>query len=118
MAHGVHPNYADRHEEHHKPRLNRGPVIKWNVNTRYATDGETAARFKLACAAAEAPVQEFVNRTDLACGSTIGPITAAGLAIRGVDVGCAMLSMHSIREQSGARDVAWMIDAMTAVLSG
>lgn len=118
MAHGVHPNYADRHEEHHKPRLNRGPVIKWNVNTRYATDGETAARFKLACAAADAPVQEFVNRSDLACGSTIGPITAAGLAIRGVDVGCAMLSMHSIREQSGARDVAWMIDAMTAVLSG
>lgn len=118
MAHGVHPNYADRHEPRHKPMLNGGPVIKWNVNTRYATDGETAARFKLAAAAAGAPVQEFVNRTDLACGSTIGPITAAGLAIRGVDVGCAMLSMHSIREQGGARDVAWMIDTMTRVLQG
>ena len=116
MAHGVHPNYADRHEKLHKPHVNSGPVIKWNVNTRYATDGETAARFKLAAASAGAPVQEFVNRSDLACGSTIGPITAAGLAIRGVDVGSAMLSMHSIREQAGARDVRWMIDTMTQVL--
>ncbi len=118
MAHGVHPNYADRHEEHHKPMLNGGPVVKWNVNARYATDAEAAARFKLACAAVEAPVQEFVNRTDLACGSTIGPITASGLAIRGVDVGNPMLSMHSIREQAGAADVAWMTDAMTVLLSG
>jgi len=118
MAHGVHPNYADRHEPNHKPKVNGGPVVKWNVNTRYATDAECAARFKLAAAECEAPIQEFVNRTDLACGSTIGPITAAGLAIRGVDVGGAMLSMHSIREQSGARDVAWMIDTMTRVLAG
>lgn len=116
MAHGVHPNYADRHEPNHKPVLNGGPVIKWNVNTRYATDGETAARFKLAAAEVEAPIQEFVNRSDLACGSTIGSITAAGLAIRGVDIGNPMLSMHSIREQSGSQDAQWMIDVMTRML--
>jgi aspartyl aminopeptidase len=116
MAHGVHPNYADRHEGRHKPRINGGPVIKVNTNQRYASNAETAGRFKLACLESEVPVQEFVNRTDLACGSTIGPISAAALGIRSVDVGCAMLSMHSVREQAGARDVALMVKAMQRVL--
>lgn len=116
MAHGVHPNYADRHEGRHKPRLNGGPVIKVNTSQRYASNAETAGRFKLACLESEVPVQEFVNRTDLACGSTIGPISAAALGIRSVDVGCAMLSMHSVREQAGARDVALMVKAMQRVL--
>ena len=117
MAHGVHPNFADRHEPAHKPRLNGGPVVKTNVTQRYATDAESAGRFKAICADRGVPVQEFVNRTDLACGSTIGPISAAGLAIRGLDIGGAMLSMHSIREQCGAADPEWITRAMDGWLS-
>ncbi len=117
MAHGVHPNYADLHDGLHKPVLNGGPVIKSNVNLRYSTDAETAARFRAACRAENVPYQEFVNRSDLACGSTIGPISSAALAIRSVDVGCAMLSMHSIREQAGAHDIDGMTRVMTRILS-
>ncbi len=116
MAHAVHPNYADRHEPQHKPRLNGGPVIKTNVNLRYATDGESAARFRRAAAEVEVPIQQFVTRSDLPCGSTIGPITAGELAMATVDVGCAMLSMHSIREQCGAGDVEPMIRVMRQIL--
>jgi aspartyl aminopeptidase len=116
MAHGVHPNFADKHDGEHKPLMNKGPVIKTNVNMRYATNAETSARFKTACQVANVPVQEFINRTDLACGTTIGPISASQLAIPTVDVGNAMLSMHSIREQSGAKDVEWMGAAMKEFL--
>lgn len=116
MAHGVHPNYADRHEPHHKPMLGGGPVIKTNVNMRYATDGETSARFRAACQDETVAVQDYVVRSDLPCGSTIGAIAAAGLAVRTVDVGCAMLSMHSIREQAGAGDVDGMARVMRRLL--
>jgi len=116
MAHAVHPNYSEKHEPNHKPRINGGPVIKTNVNMRYATDALVAARFRSACDAENIPVQDFVNRTDLACGSTIGPISAAQLAIPTVDVGSAMLSMHSIREQAGSQDIVWMAAALNRVL--
>ena len=104
MAHAIHPNYADMHEPHHWPRLNGGPVIKINANQRYATDGESAALFERLCVRANISVQKFVNRSDLACGSTIGPITATNLGIRTVDVGNPMLSMHSIRETAAVSD--------------
>jgi aspartyl aminopeptidase len=91
-------------------------VVKQHVEQRYATDGETSARFKLACEAEEVPCQDFVIRTDLACGSTIGPITAAQLGVKTVDVGNAMLSMHSIREQCGADDVGMMIRVLRRLL--
>lgn len=116
MAHAVHPNYADRHEPQHKPVLNGGPVIKSNANQRYATSGETAALFELLCQEADVPVQKFVNRTDLACGSTIGPISSGRLGLRTVDVGNPMLSMHSAREQAGSHDVARMIAVLTRFL--
>jgi len=116
MAHGVHPNYADKHEPSHKPMLNGGPVIKTNMNMSYATDAETGARFRQACREEGVPYQEFVVRSDIACGSTIGAIVAAGLAVRTVDVGCAMLSMHSIREQAGASDIANMTAVMRRLL--
>lgn len=112
MAHAVHPNYADRHDGTHQPVMNGGPVIKTNVNTRYATDGETGALFRLVCAEAGVPVQEFVNRPDLACGSTIGSITAAGLGLRTVDVGNPMWSMHSARETAGTADQILMHRAL------
>lgn len=117
MAHAVHPNYADRHEPKHMPRLNAGPVIKINAQQRYATDAPTAAVFENLCRASEVPYQKFVNRTDLACGSTIGPISSARLGVATVDVGNPMLSMHSIREQSGAKDPARMVTVMTRFLA-
>jgi aspartyl aminopeptidase len=112
MAHAIHPNYADMHEPKHQPLLGAGPVVKLNVNQSYATDGESWARFERSAAAAEVTTQRFVVRSDLGCGSTIGPITAAQLGIRTVDVGNPMLSMHSCREVAAAADVPKMIDVM------
>ncbi len=117
MAHAVHPNYGDRHEPGHRPRPNSGPVLKVNANQRYATDAATAASFTSACERAGVPWQVFVGRSNLPCGSTIGPITAARLGIATVDVGCAMLSMHSARELAGAFDVAMMTSAMAEFLA-
>jgi len=117
MAHAVHPNYTDKHEPRHMPRIGQGPVIKSNVQQRYATDGATAARFRGLCAEAGVPVQDFVTRTDLACGSTIGPITATQYGIPTVDVGTPMLSMHSIREMCGAADVGHMIAALSRLFA-
>jgi aspartyl aminopeptidase len=109
MAHSVHPNYAALHEPKHQPLLGGGPVIKSNANQSYATDGESWAHFAALCREAGVTPQHFVTRTDLGCGSTIGPITAGQLGIRTVDVGNPMLSMHSIRELAAASDVGAMI---------
>jgi aspartyl aminopeptidase len=91
-------------------------VIKTHVEGRYATDGYTGARFRMAAADCGVAVQEFVTRSDLPCGTTIGPISAGELGIRAVDVGNPMLSMHSIREQAGVADVAAMTRVMRHVL--
>lgn len=111
MAHAAHPNYAEKHDSNHMPILNGGPVIKSNSNQRYATEGVSSAWFEMICKKAGIPVQKFVVRTDLGCGSTIGPITASNLGIRTVDVGNPMLSMHSIREMAGANDHLPLIKA-------
>ncbi|MEW5757383.1 MAG: M18 family aminopeptidase [Pseudomonadota bacterium] len=103
-AHGVHPNFADKHDDNHGPLLNRGPVIKVNANQRYATNSVTAAFFRALCAAVQVPVQSFVVRSDMACGSTIGPITASELGVKTIDIGVPTFAMHSIRELAGARD--------------
>lgn len=118
MAHAVHPNHADKHEPRHMPRPGRGPVIKSNVQQRYATDGLTAARFRQLCREADVPFQDFVTRTDLACGSTIGPITAAALGVSVVDVGAPMLAMHSARELMAVDDAETLKAALTAFLLG
>jgi len=118
MAHGVHPNYADVHEPNHAPVLNRGPVIKEHVEQRYATDGESTAWFRDICRSQDVPVQDFVIKTNMACGSTIGPISAGELGIRTIDIGNPMLSMHSIREQAGSKDTAYLLKALTHVLEG
>lgn len=117
MAHAVHPNYADRHELDHQPRLGGGPVIKHNANQSYASDAGTAAWFTARCADVGIRPQSFVTRGDLPCGSTIGPLTATRLGIPTVDVGNPMLSMHSVREQAAAADVAPMIAALGSHLS-
>jgi aspartyl aminopeptidase len=117
MAHGVHPNYVDRHEPGHRPLLGQGPVIKLNSNQGYGTDGETWALTEQLAQEAQAKTQRFVVRSDLGCGSTIGPISAARLGIRTVDIGNPMLSMHSARELAAAADVEPMVRIMRAFLS-
>jgi aspartyl aminopeptidase len=104
MAHATHPNYPERHEPSHHIALNAGPVVKINANQRYASDATSIAAFELACERAGVPTQRYIHRTDLACGSTIGPMTAAGLAVPTVDVGVPQLSMHSVRELCGSQD--------------
>ena len=103
-AHGIHPNYADKHDSRHGPLLNRGPVIKVNANQRYASNSHTIAIFKLLAAQLNIPVQSFVVRADMGCGSTIGPITASEIGIKTVDIGVPTFAMHSIREVCGAKD--------------
>jgi aspartyl aminopeptidase len=118
MAHAVHPNYADRHEPAHTPLLGRGPVIKANANQSYASDGLSSGYFLKVCRAAGFEPQRFVMRSDLPCGSTIGPITSALTGIKTVDVGNPMLSMHSIREMAAVDDHAMMIAAMRLMFDG
>ena len=113
-AHAVHPNYADKHDGNHGPRLNGGPVIKSNSNQRYASNSETAGFFRHLCQLHEVPVQCFVTRSDLGCGSTIGPITASQLGVRTVDIGLPTFAMHSIRELAGSHDLAHLVKVLTA----
>ncbi|WP_420446622.1 M18 family aminopeptidase [Candidatus Poriferisodalis sp.] len=116
-AHAVHPNYPERHEPGHLPMLNGGPVIKTNVNVRYATDARTSARFVSACNSAGVPHQAYSHHGNLPCGSTIGPITASRLGMSVVDVGSPQLSMHSARELGGSEDPALLTAALGAFLT-
>ena len=104
-AHAVHPNYPEKHEKNHGPIINKGIAIKHNANQRYATNSETAGYFKRLCMNNEIPLQEFVNRGDMACGSTIGPITASKIGVRTLDLGVPTFGMHSIRELAGIHDI-------------
>ncbi|MEL0306476.1 MAG: M18 family aminopeptidase [Halieaceae bacterium] len=113
-AHAVHPNYADRHDEQHNPKLGAGPVIKINRNQRYATNSEGAARLRLIAERAGVNVQSFVMRSDLACGSTIGPITATETGIATTDIGVPTLAMHSVRELACAADVPQIVSLLEA----
>jgi aspartyl aminopeptidase len=118
MAHAVHPTRAERHDGLHVPQLNGGPVIKTNAGRRYTTDAETAAYFRALCERVEVPCQEFAMRADLPCGSTIGPVVAARLGVRALDVGNPMLSMHSVRELCGANDHGAMADVLGRFFAG
>ncbi|MEK9519525.1 M18 family aminopeptidase [Streptomyces sp. NPDC087908] len=117
-GHAVHPNYAERHDPTHHPRVNGGPILKVNVNQRYATDGSGRAIFAAACEKAGVPWQSFVSNNDMPCGTTIGPITAARHGIQTVDIGVAILSMHSAREMCGAEDPYLLANALVAFLEG
>lgn len=117
MAHAFHPNHASSYEPCHHVHINKGPVIKSNANQRYTTNAESAARFIRLCEQAGVPYQQYVHRTDLGCGSTIGPIIASRLGVASVDVGSPMWAMHSIRESAGVLDHAYMIKVLTSYYS-
>src|SRR5262249_17524791 len=97
--------------------VNAGPVIKTNANQRYATGADTAARFMALCEKAGVPFQQYAHRTDLGCGSTIGPIVAARLGMASIDVGSPMWAMHSLRESAGVLDHGYMVAALTAAFA-
>ena len=117
MAHAFQPNFPNAYEPNHHVLVNAGPVIKTNSNQRYSTDADTAARFINLCERAGVPFQHYTHRTDLGCGSTIGPIIASRLGVASVDVGSPMWAMHSLRESAGVLDVGYMIAVMTAAFS-
>jgi len=113
MAHAYHPNHPSAYEPCHHATINHGPVIKTNANQRYSTNADTAARFVQLCEKANVPYQHYSHRTDLGCGSTIGPMLAAQLGMPTVDVGNAMWAMHSIRESAGVLDHGYMISVLS-----
>ena len=110
-AHGVHPNFADKHDDQHGPLLNQGPVIKLNANQRYATNAVTSSLIRQLAQQYQLPLQSFVMRSDMGCGSTIGPITAAQLGLRTLDMGVPTFAMHSIRELAGSAD-PWILQQL------
>jgi len=117
MAHAYHPNHPNAYEPGHHALINKGPVIKTNANQRYSTDASSAARFIAFCEQAKVPYQQYAHRTDLGCGSTIGPIIAARLGIPSVDVGSPMWAMHSIRESAGVLDHSYMIAVLSSMFA-
>jgi aspartyl aminopeptidase len=117
MAHATHPSYLDRHDLGHPVALNGGPVLKVNANVRYATDAPGSALVHLAAEQADVPIQTFAMRSDLPCGSTIGPVTAARLGVTTIDVGMAQLAMHAAREHAGSHDPAMYRALMAAFLN-
>ena len=118
MAHALHPNFQDKHDRGHAPLINQGLVVKVNSNDRYASSGETIAAFRALCETARVPLQAYVHRQDMVCGTTIGPITAAALGARTVDFGAPMWSMHSTGETMGATDMGHAVALATTFFSG
>ncbi|MDO9425133.1 MAG: M18 family aminopeptidase [Methylobacter sp.] len=112
MAHAYQPNFPNAYDADHKVGVNKGPVIKVNANQSYSSESVSAAMFADWCEQAEVPYQTYSHRCDMPCGSTIGPITAAKLGIRSIDVGSPMWAMHSIRESAGVLDHDYMIRVM------
>ena len=112
MAHAWHPNFPNAYEPCHRVMVNAGPVIKTNANQRYSTGADSAARFIGYCERAGVPWQQYAHRTDLGCGSTIGPIIAARLGMPSIDIGNPMWAMHSIRESTGVHDHSFLIAAL------
>lgn len=117
-GHAAHPNYPERHDPVTRPRLGGGPILKINANQRYATDAHGVALFTEACERAGVPLQTFVSNNAMPCGSTIGPITATRLGMRTIDVGIALLSMHSVREMCAVVDPLHLSAACEEFLRG
>ncbi|NMM65372.1 M18 family aminopeptidase [Clostridium sp. P21] len=104
LGHALHPNYSEKSDPVNRPIINKGPIIKSSASQSYASDAVSAAIYRNVCSKAEVPVQVFVNRSDEKGGSTIGPISSSHININSVDMGLAILSMHSIKELAGVKD--------------
>ncbi|MEN2258525.1 M18 family aminopeptidase [Paraclostridium benzoelyticum] len=104
LAHAVHPNVGEKHDPTNRPVMGKGPVIKINANQAYTSDSQSIAVYKTICKEAGVNCQEFVNRSDVRGGSTIGPISSTHIDIPSVDVGSPILAMHSIRELGCVED--------------
>ena len=113
MAHSIHPNLVEKHDPVLHPVINGGPVIKIHANQKYTTDGDSGAVFETICKKAGVPYQKFVNRSDMAGGSTLGNVSTGQLDIRTVDMGNPMLAMHSVRELGGVIDQTYAVKAFT-----
>lgn len=103
-SHAIHPNYPEKHDQNHAPKINKGVVIKVNSNQRYASNSQSISKFKSVALRINEPTQYFVARSDMGCGTTIGPITATRLGLKTLDIGLATFAMHSIRELAGRDD--------------
>ena len=112
-AHAWHPNYPEKYDPTNHPMLGGGPVIKFNAAQKYASDAASAAVFAGICAKAGVPCQRFVNHSDVAGGSTLGNILASSIPLRGVDMGNAILAMHSCRETGSVRDHEYCVKVFT-----
>lgn len=110
-AHALHPNYADKADPTNHPVLNKGIVIKYNANQKYCTDAVSAAEFKELCTKAGVPYQTFVNRSDIAGGSTLGNISNTQVPMNTVDIGLPQLAMHSPYETAGVKDTEYFVRA-------
>lgn len=108
MAHLYHPNYQGYYQVQHKPLPHFGPVIKTNVNGRYASEAEGVSLIKMIAKKIDVPLQDFMVRQDFPCGTTIGPIISSNTGIKTVDIGCPQLAMHSIREQTAITDIYYL----------
>jgi len=114
-AHAIHPNFPQKHEPSHAPKMNEGVVIKINANQRYTSSSKTISRFLNVASALDIKTQNFVTRSDMGCGSTIGPITSARIGLDAIDVGVPTLAMHSIRELAGTKDSYELYKILTAL---
>ena len=112
-AHAWHPNYSEKYDPTNHPVLGGGPVIKFNAAQKYASDAVSAAVFAEICRQADVPCQRFVNHSDVAGGSTLGNILASSIPLRGVDMGNAILAMHSCRETGSVADHLYTVKAFT-----
>jgi len=118
MAHAHQPNFPQAYEPQHLVKVNGGPAIKINANQRYATDSAGEAYFVRLCECADVPYQRYTHRTDLGCGSTIGPMTSARLGLKVVDVGSPLWAMHSVRESAGVLDHSYMVRVLQEFFAG
>lgn len=117
MAHAYQPNFPSAYEPEHQVLVNQGPVIKVNANHRYTSESVSEALFANWCEQVDVPYQKYSHRTDIPCGSTIGPMSSAKLGVRSVDVGNPMWAMHSARESAGVKDHVYMTRVMRRFFS-
>ena len=117
LAHALNPNYAEKHDPQHQPLLGQGVVLKNNAQQRYATSARSSLPVQIVAASKNLPLQKFVSRNDIPCGTTIGPLHAYSTGMATVDIGCGQLSMHSCRELMAYQDHLDMCELLKSLLS-